>query len=132
MKRTIAIAILTLAGCGDITLTALTAPPPGRIAVLDDAAHTAQLSRGVALAFECDAAGDYHGPCRDAVATVDDEAVANVFASYLDTLAPAYSGGTAGPRARTAFVLLGLREGKTKVTISTSDGSVGLDVEVVP
>ena len=61
-----------------------------------------------------------------------DDAVARVYASYLDSLAPAWDGGAAGPRGRTAFVVLGLGGGETAIRIETEDGSVTLDVTVAP
>ena len=129
MIRALAVAAL-LAGCGEITVTALTPPPPGKTAVLDG--EDLDLSRGIALAFECVASNDdYNGPCRDATATSSDPGVARVFPSYLDTLAPAWKGGGAGgPRSRTAFVVIGLAEGTSEVRVETSDGDVSIDVSV--
>ncbi len=123
--------LLALVGCGDITLTGLTAPPPGKTAVIDPDDKELAVSRGVAFAFECTAnQNSYTGPCRDAVATSDDASVAPVFSSYLDTLAPAWESGDAGPRNRTAFVVVGLATGSTTIHVSTSDGDTDVDVSV--
>lgn len=122
---------LALIGCGEVTVTGLTAPPPGKTAVLDNEDRELAISRGVAFAFECTATDNgYTGPCRDAVATTDDATVAAVFASYLDTLAPAWDNGEAGPRTRTAFVVVGLATGSTTLHVSTSDGDVDVNVSV--
>ena len=132
MTRLLLVLSLALVGCGEVTLAAITVPPPGKVAVLDDEADTLEISHGVALAFECNANDDYYGPCRNATASVGDDTVASVFASYSDALAPSWNDGASGPRARTAFVVVGLREGKTEVFITTSDGDVSLDVTVKP
>jgi len=127
----LALALSLAAGCGEVTLAALTAPPPGKIAHLDDEDDTIDLSKGIALGFECTSSEDsYYGPCRGATATVDDENVAQVFASYLDTLAESYDGGPAGPRNRTAFVVVGLHGGKTDMHVSSKDGDVTVEVTV--
>jgi len=130
MNRIIVLVCLA-AGCGDVTLTGLTAPPPGKTALIDNDDRELAISRGVAFAFECTATeGGYSGPCRDASATSDDAATAAVFAGYLDTLAQAYDNGDAGPRNRTSFVVVGLATGSTSIHVSTSDGDVDVDVEV--
>jgi hypothetical protein len=125
------LALVLFAGCGEVTLSALTAAPPGKVAHLDDDDDTIDLSRGIALGFECNSSEDsYYGPCRQATATVDDEGVASVYASYLDSLAESYNGGIAGPRSRTAFVVVGLHAGKTDMHISSKDGDVSFEVTV--
>ncbi len=130
MKRALLLACL-LAGCGEVTVTALTAPPPGKTAVLDGANNTLALSRGVAFAFECNAnSNDYSGPCREAEASSADAAIASVYRSYTDSLAEAWDDKAAGPRARTAFVVVAFGAGTTELRITTADGDVTVDVTV--
>jgi hypothetical protein len=130
MKKLILLASL-LAGCGDVSLAALTPPPPGKIATLDDEHDTLELSKGIAFAFECTSSEDsYQGPCRDATATAGDEAIINVFPGYIDKLVDTYDDGYAGPRSRTAFVVVGLAAGVTDLVVKTSDGDVTVEVTV--
>jgi hypothetical protein len=125
------IALALITGCGEVTVTGLTAPPPGKIALIDNEDRELAVSRGIAFAFECTATeGGYSGPCRDASASSSDDTIAAIFPSYLDTLADAYDNGTAGPRNRTAFVVVGLATGSTTLHVSTSDGDVDVDVDV--
>jgi hypothetical protein len=132
MMRAILCACL-FAGCGEVSVAALTPPPPGKIAQLDAENLKLELSHGVAFAFECTANDNgYSGPCRDATAATADASVASVFPSYLDTLAPAWDSGNAGPRSRTAFVVVGLGTGSTELVVETSDGDVTVDVTVTP
>jgi hypothetical protein len=105
--------------------------PPGKTALLDTEGDDLTLSRGTAFAFECMAQeGDYFGPCREATARIEDDTVGSVYASYLDTLVPAYDEGETGPRSRTAFVVVGLRDGRTDIHVDTSDGDITIDLRV--
>jgi hypothetical protein len=131
MKLVVAVVIAFAAGCDPVSLTALTVPPPGKVALLDDEAQTLKLSRGIAVGFECTAnTTEYNGPCRNARAKTDDENVAVVFSSYLDSVADTWDGGAAGPRSRVAFVVVGLAAGKTDVHVITADGDVDLSVTI--
>ena len=122
---------MLLAGCGDVYLAALTPPPPGKVATLDDEHDTLELSKGIAFAFECTSSEDsYQGPCRDATATAGDEGIINVFPGYVDTLVDTYDDGFAGPRSRTAFVVVALAAGETDLIVKTSDGDVTVEVTV--
>jgi hypothetical protein len=133
---TAALALLALAtGCSDIELSALTVPPPGKVAQLDDSDRELTLSRGVALAFECQRWGEgYDGPCRTASAVSARPGIATVLASYLDALSqPVWEDAEeAGPRERSAFVVVGLSAGETEIEIATADGDVLLSVTVLP
>lgn len=131
MKRALAAFALLAGGCSEVTLSALTVPPPGKTAHLDDEDDTLDLSRGIAIGFECTGSDDgYYGPCRDAKVYVDDPEIAAAYTSFMDTLAESYNTGHAGARAKTAFVIVGLQPGKTQVTVDTKDGNVTLDVTV--
>jgi hypothetical protein len=123
-----------VAGCDPVSVTALTPPPPGKVADLDDESLDLELSRGTALAFECTAHNtEYSGPCRNARAKTSDGEVAIVYASYLDTLIDSWDDqGYAGTQARVAFVVVGLAEGKTDLEVITADGDVNVSVTIVP
>ena len=97
------------AGCNN-RYEALTAPPPGLTASLDDENNSIRLSRGVSLGFECQTSGG--DPCNQGVAS-NDSAIALVFPAALDGV-----GGPDfmhGPQPRTAFVVVGIAEGQTSV-----------------
>ena len=104
-----AFALLVLAACGGPSFEALTAPPPGKEASLDDEHHRIRLSTGVALAFECkdSQSGD---PCGRGRATSEDPGVALILPAWLDTVGAdwdkrgleavaSYSGGPFRPDA---------------------------------
>jgi hypothetical protein len=131
--KSIILLLALAAGCDPISVTALTVAPPGKTASLDDESLGLQVSRGIALGFECSAnTQDYLGPCRNARAKIGDESVALVFASYLDSLADSWDDGYAGPRSRTAFVVVGLEPGDTTLELVTTDGDVDVSVTVLP
>jgi hypothetical protein len=122
-----------VAGCDPIAVTALTVAPPGKVAQLDDESLELEVSRGIAIGFECTANTDgYLGPCRNARAKIKDTGVAVVYASYLDSLAESWDDGNAGPRSRTAFVVVGLAEGTTELQLITADADIDVSVTVVP
>ena len=131
MKRFILFA--ALAGCTDVYVEALTVPPPGKVAQLDAENLELEISRGIAFAFECNESNsDYTGPCRDSAATCDNEAIAEAFPSYLDSLAPSWGGGDLGPRSRSAFVVVGLTAGTTDLRLNTPEKDVVIHVTVLP
>lgn len=133
MIRVLILLSVVLAGCETLTLSAVTVPPPGKTAHLDDEDDTIDISRGVALGFDCVANEDgYSGPCREPTVSVTDDTVASIYNSYTDSLEESYNYGHAGARGRTMFVVVGLREGKTEVFINTKDGGISLDVTVKP
>jgi hypothetical protein len=117
-----------LIGCSP-DLSALTVPPVGAVAELDNEEETIELTRGIALGFECKYQGS---PCADASAEVEDPGVASVFPAYVDLLAPATTDGRpAGDKPRSVFVLVGNQEGETTLNLSSSDGDVGFTVTIV-
>ena len=135
MKRPLSALLVLASGCGEISLAALTVPPPGKTALMEtkDDHLTLEMSRGIAFAFECTSSGNsYNGPCREATATSDDEGIAAVYPSYLDSLDQAWEDGNGNLRARTAFVVVGLADGGTTVRVSTSDGDVDVELTVTP
>lgn len=128
-----AIALLAAAftsGC-DPHFAALTVPPPTAEATLSDNDRTIDLSKGVAMAFECIASDGT--PCDAASAKADDPAVLGVFNGYVDLLSPSINNGssrTIGAEPRSIFVVLGRAEGATTLHITSGDGDVDFDVDV--
>jgi hypothetical protein len=111
-----------LAGCEN-RYEALTAPPPGLTASLDDQEKTILLSKGVSIGFEC-FDGTNREPCsRDASSA--DRGTALIFPANLDTVTENYQHG---PQPRSAFVVVGIAEGQTKVQA----GGGSLAVTVLP
>lgn len=115
-----------LAGCGDVQLSAVTAPPPGAVAELDDDCRTVRLSRGVALAIECVHTLD--GPCGELAPRSSDEAVVRGLPGYSDALVPWYP---RDDRQRSVFVVVGGEPGSAELSLATAVGDVVLEVEVV-
>ena len=97
------------AGC-DNRYEALSTPPPGLTASLNDEDKSMRISTGVALVFEC-----FHwngDPCgRDA--SSNNSAIARILPAALDTLTGDYY--REGPQTRSAFVVVGVAEGETDV-----------------
>ena len=124
-------ALTAIAGCGP-TFEPLTVPPPTKTATFDDEERTIEVSRGVALAFEC---LDQGKPCASPAAETEDSAIATVLPAYVDALSPAMAGSqgrTAGAKPRSVFVVLGVAEGTTTVSITSDDGDADFEVKVVP
>jgi hypothetical protein len=131
VKRAALVIAVLAAGCGEVTLSALTVAPPGKTAHLDNEAEAIHLSRGIAIGFECTAnEDDYHGPCRKAKIYVDNPDIVAGYTSFMDTTLDSYEGGYEGARQRSAFIIVGLQPGTTDVTIDTDDGNVTLDVTI--
>ena len=131
MKRCLAM-LAVIAGCGEVDLAALTVPPPGKVATLDAKNYTLELSRGVAFAFECtENEGSYYGPCRGAELASSDAAIALTFPTYLDDVSTGYA-GEVGPRSRSAFVVVGLEEGRATLRLTTGHDPIGVAVTIVP
>lgn len=117
-----------LAGC-EPNLEAITVAPPTSVARLDDAEGTVELSRGVALGVECTFQG---APCEALGFEIGDESVLSVRHAFLDLLSEQNVGADGpGPQPRAVFVLLGLREGSSSLTVTSDDGDTDFDVTVV-
>jgi hypothetical protein len=110
------------AGCEN-QYEAITAPPPGLTASLDDGSNAIRLSRGASIAFECTTAES--DPCAR-VSSTDSASTALIFPASLDSLTE--WGYEHGPQPRTAFVVVGIAEGKTSVEA----GGESLTVTVLP
>jgi hypothetical protein len=125
---------LTLSACGDIELQAVSTAPPNRLAVLDDATRTVELSHGVALAVDCtSSARTHYGPCSDMALRVDDPDVAGVLAAEMDELRERYAEGTTVDQQEQAvFVVTGRSPGTTTVRVTTEHGGATLTVIVKP
>ena len=124
------IAVAGAAGC-DPHFTALTVPPPTAVAELSDEDLTINLSKGVALAFECIERDGT--PCEGAAAEADDPAILGVFNGYVDLLSPSVQGSYGskiGAEPRTIFVVVGRAVGSTTLHITAADGDVDFSVDV--
>ncbi len=123
----LALVVLLAAGCGP-TFTAQSAPPPGRIAALDENGghYDLDISSGVAIAISC-----YdNGPCKQVVISTEDESIAAVKGAAFGAIErQPYVYGTATPAG---VVIIGKAPGRTKVKIKTSEGSKTIHVTVLP
>jgi hypothetical protein len=111
-----AVVCVAVMGC-QVRLSALTTPPPTRVADLNDGAETFVLSRGAALAFECDYSDFWSGgPCTGATVAIDDERIAKVYPAHVDHLVP---GGfdTMSTTQQVGFVVVGVSTGTTTLRI---------------
>jgi hypothetical protein len=110
-----------IAGCEN-DYEAITAPPPGLTASLDDGSNSIRLSRGASIAFECtNSEGD---PCAR-VSSTSSASTALIFPASLDSLT---EWDQHGSQPRTAFVVVGVAEGSTSVDA----GGESLAVTVLP
>ncbi|MBN2495043.1 MAG: hypothetical protein JXR96_10665 [Deltaproteobacteria bacterium] len=115
-------------GCEWTEFTAVSTPPPGKIAELDDGDRRVEIGERVALAIEC---SNSTGPCRDVVASSDDPDCLRVYPAYVDYLVAAYENGRyEGMRQASVFVLTGQHAGKTRLRFQTNAGSATFDVTV--
>ena len=111
------------AGCEN-RYEAITAPPPGLTASLDDESKSIRVSLGASIAFECtNQEGD---PCARTASTTSASTALISFLANLDTLRE--WGYQRSPEPRTAFVVVGLAEGRTIVEA----GGDSLSVTVLP
>jgi len=127
MRRLFAVLIAGAAfaaGCSP-NVFALTPAPPMRIAELDSAADTIDVSEGVAMAFEC-RDGFSHGPCDAFRVESRDPSIATVHLAHVDPEHGAWS--RSRPEALTSFVLVGIKPGNTVVT--TRSGKWSRDYQV--
>jgi Flp pilus assembly secretin CpaC len=115
--------IAALAAC-DPTLEALTAPPPGAKAELDNDEDIIHLSRGAALAVACTDGGDL---CDNMSVTVADPLIAGARVAFRNALDFTFE----GQRPATSFVIFGKAAGKTDVTVKSSAGDVTYRVHVI-
>ncbi len=116
-----------LLGCSP-DLAAVTVPPPGAVAELDSTEDTIELTRGIALGFECAKQGR---PCGAATAEVEDASVASVFPAYVDLLNRDHGNALPTGEPRTVFVLVGNQPGNTTLNISSDDGDVSYGVTIL-
>ena len=124
MTRAFLVAATLAASACTPHLYAMSSAPPGTVATLDSDHDTVELTQGAALAFRC---GDL--PCKRAMATSEDPAIADVRPAALARLEYA---GFAGYRQTAAFVLVGKAPGQTRVRVTSKDGDRTLRVTVLP
>jgi hypothetical protein len=122
----------TATGCGP-TLVAQSAPPPGRVARLDDVDgfwglkyYRMEISQGVALAVTCYRMG---APCEKLQVRSDDPAKLEVHAASLHALEPSSYRGNQAPAS--GVVLVGKSPGSTKVHVRTRNKTREIVVTVV-
>jgi len=111
-----------VAGCEN-HYEAITAPPPGLTASLDDQSKSIRLSRGVSIAFAC--TNQRGEPCGRTSST-ENTGTARIFPANLDDLTE--WGYLHGPQPQAVFVVVGIAEGKTAVQA----GADSLSVTVLP
>ena len=121
LRPALAMLLLGLGSGCEKKYEALTAPPPGLIASLDDGAKTIHLSKGVSIAFEC--TDDNGDPCGGG-ASSGDRGTALVFPANLDSLTELDH--LHGPQPRSAVVVVGIAEGHTDV--QAGGGSLSVTV----
>lgn len=134
MKKLIAFALL-LAACNP-TLYQASAPPPARSARLDAVTnfwgvtkrYRLEVSTGIAVALRC----EYGGPCEHMKVVSDDPAIAEVRLATLSQLEAAPYPGSYVQQPPAALVVVGKAPGKTKLHVSTKDGSREVTVTVIP
>jgi hypothetical protein len=129
---------LAATACSDVDVVAISNPPPGRTATLDGDDEM-RLSRGVALAFQClgqDDDDSYRGPCRSPRVVSADGAIVSVRPAYLERLVDTTEWDDANPengaRPMAAWVAVGLAEGQTTISVDAEEGSLTIDVRVLP
>jgi hypothetical protein len=115
MKRTLFLLVAIAVCTGCTSYRALTAPPPSRVASLNDSRDELRVSQGVALAFECVTA--WGNPCSAGQASIDDEKVAKVLPAHLNRVDP-YIEGSLQP---TSYVVVGVSPGETTLHIAGED-----------
>jgi len=124
-----------LAGaCSEVNFQAASAPPPDRVALLDEANHQIRLSRDVAFAIECsgNSPGSGYGPCRDVAVAIGDDAVIEVYPADVDRLVEHYQDGEIDMLEPSVFVVVGKGVGTTSVRFDTDKGSATFKATVSP
>lgn len=126
MKRSVAIAwgglALLTVGCG-VDLNPLTEPPPTRVADLDPARETLELSHGVALGVSCSDSCD--GACENPELLAADPEVLSV----REAIAPSVE--SPWFEVEDVWVLLGSQPGRTELTVRSDCGERVYTVQVL-
>ena len=107
--------LLLLAGASvgcQTRLTAISDPPPGKVAEVDISAKTVELSKGVALAIRCT---DQGSPCADLSVTFDDD-IASVRSGYFVD-----EDAAEGAKAPSVFVVIAGKTGNTTMHVRGDD-----------
>ncbi len=124
-KLVLAGSALTLSvGCQDLALEAVTAPPATGVAELNATDLDIRISDGVALGIACTST-----TCNDAVAETDDASIAMVRSASTDYLRDEWRDQN---QPASIFVLVGAEEGKTQLHVTSPEGDVTYQVEVLP
>ncbi|MBT8495906.1 MAG: hypothetical protein KJO07_22875 [Deltaproteobacteria bacterium] len=118
-------ALVLCAGCQDIELSAMHAPPPGAELSVDRDEQRIELSVGTAAAIECIYGG--YDPCTDVEIEGGDGTV-TVYPLHIAGL-DQYSWNRDQPRA--GFVVVGSELGVTEIEVRSSEGEKRYQIEVV-
>ena len=119
--------LVLLAACGP-NFTAQSAPPPGRIARLDEVKdhYELDISAGVAIAITCYDSG----PCKDVVVSTEDASIADVRGGAFGQL-QRNEWNRFGTWTDAGIVVIGKSPGHTKIKVKTKDGDKTFRVNVV-
>jgi hypothetical protein len=122
-----ALLLVVLAACGP-NFTAQSAPPPGRMARLDEVKshYELDISAGVAIAISCYDSG----PCKNVVVSTEDASIADVKGAAFGQLQKNEWNRNA-TWTDAGIVIIGKAPGKTKVKVKTKDGDKTFIVNVV-
>ncbi len=115
-------------GCAPWVHT-VSVPPPSRVGTLwvktRDGEDTLRVGKGVALAIECRDVWS-GGPCDDARASTRDPKIARVLPAHLaKTKSPWLDHAYADENVshRSVFVIAGVEEGETELTLTSESGN---------
>jgi hypothetical protein len=125
-RRTLSIVMLAgllASGC-ETRLQALSTPPPGKVAALDEVDEQIELSHGAALAVACEF---QNSPCENVTITSDDPAIADARLGYFDDL----EDGMRSSKPVSAFVVIGRSPGITVLHVRGSDADADYRVSVL-
>jgi hypothetical protein len=131
---TVTLAQVFLTGCEDTNFEAITPAPPTRVAELDDESNRITISKGVALAFECnygfDNAGDRN--CGEGTISSNDPSIAAAYLGYSEELFEIvwYREDPQG-EPPTRFVVIGFEAGDTTLDVHTDCGDEQFRVTVL-
>ena len=115
MKSKLALLCALVACSGCTSYRALTAPPPSRVASLNDSDDELRISSGVDIGFEC--VTGWGNPCSAGDATIENEKIARVFPAHLNKV-DRYVDGSFAP---TSYVVIGVSPGQTTLRIPGED-----------
>lgn len=114
LKRTLIVAGLAWLSSACTHYSAISSPPPGHTAQLNDAADELRISPGVALAFTCTTPDG--NPCSSS-ARIEDPSLAKLMPGHLAAL----DNYVDGRLPQSSYVVIGIKPGKTRLLIEEED-----------